>query len=84
MPSIGPWVRSATIVTGQQVLGYATLAAVATQLQLRRGFYLMCHENEGPRFTVLAVLVTMANDLVVVPAVAAGTMRRLLGGASKA
>ncbi|MCB1153017.1 MAG: glycosyltransferase family 2 protein [Deltaproteobacteria bacterium] len=75
---------AATIVTGQQVLGYATLAAVATQLQLRRGFYLMCHENEGPRFTVLAVLVTMANDLVVVPAVAAGTMRRLLGGASKA
>ena len=47
------------------------------QLYLRRQFFLLCHQEKGPRFTLASILVTMAADLVVVPAAFLGTLGRI-------
>ncbi len=62
-------------------LGNAWLNIVSFGMQgihvfLRRRFYTLCHNEEGPRFTVLAVLATLAGDAVVIPSAAAGYLAR--------
>ena len=73
-----------TLGTGKEIFGYVTFAFAGLQLYLRRRFFLLCQREKGPRFTLASVLVTMAADLVVVPAAFLGTLGRLLRSRGRA
>jgi glycosyltransferase involved in cell wall biosynthesis len=69
----------AGLITRTEWCGYLGLALLTAHLAFRRSFYLLSHEEYGPRFTIAAIAVSMANDMIVVPAALAGTARRYLG-----
>ena len=61
-------------------LNIASFCLQGLHIFLRRRFYTLCHNEEGPRFTVSAVLATLAGDAVVIPATAWGYISRVFGG----
>ena len=71
------------LILGNAWLNIASFALQGLQVFLRRRFYTLCHNEEGPRFTVLAVAATIAGDCVVIPAAIWGHVTSIFESHSK-
>lgn len=66
------------LALGASYAGLTALLLLAAQLVLRAPFYRLCHEREGPPFTLRAVLATLIGDAVVVPSATLGYLVKIL------